>query len=66
MVPKAVMLNLVNYAKENMQKELLTDLYKNKAYEEIMKESEAIVQRRQECRKMIDILTKAEEAVANV
>ena len=66
MVPKAIMLNLVNYAKENMQKELLNDLYKNRSYEEVMKESEVIIQRRSECRKMIEVLTKAEEAIGNV
>jgi vacuolar protein sorting-associated protein 1 len=66
MVPKAIMLNLVNHAKENIQKELLNDLYKNRSYEEVMKESEVITQRRSECRKMIDVLSKAEEAVGNV
>lgn len=66
MVPKAVMLHLVMYARDNIQRELLHELYKSRSYEELMKESDAIVQRRSECRKMIDALRRAEEAVANV
>jgi len=33
MVPKAIMLNLVSFTKENMQKELLSVLYKSQRYE---------------------------------
>eukprot|EP00160_Parvularia_atlantis_P014272 Unigene3449_Nuclearia_a/m.10557 Unigene3449_Nuclearia_a/g.10557 ORF Unigene3449_Nuclearia_a/g.10557 Unigene3449_Nuclearia_a/m.10557 type:complete len:546 (+) Unigene3449_Nuclearia_a:162-1799(+) len=66
MVPKAIMLHLVVYARENIQRELLHELYKSRSYEELMKESDAVVQRRSECRKMIEALRRAEEAVANV
>eukprot|EP00732_Lithocolla_globosa_P002005 Lithocolla_globosa_v1_NODE_1173_length_2812_cov_7.424374.p1 type:complete len:702 gc:universal NODE_1173_length_2812_cov_7.424374:2180-75(-) len=66
MVPKCVMLNLVCYSKQNMQRELLTELYKSNDYEDILKESEYVVSRRNECKKMIEILSKAEDAIGAV
>lgn len=65
-VPKAVMLNLVNYTKENMQKELLSVLYRNKNLQGALKESDYVVNRRNDCRKMIEVLSKAESVVSNV
>ncbi len=56
----------VVYARDNIQRELLHELYKSRSFEDLMKESEAVVQRRSECRKMIDALRRAEEVVANV
>ncbi|KAI9253591.1 Dynamin central region-domain-containing protein [Sporodiniella umbellata] len=66
MVPKAIMLNLVNHSKEELQRELLTELYKADLLEEIMKESEQTKQRRSECKKMIEALQKADEIVGTV
>ena len=60
LVPKAVMLNLVSASKEEMQRELLAELYKTDVFEELLKESEATIQRRKECRTMIQALSKAE------
>jgi vacuolar protein sorting-associated protein 1 len=61
MVPKAVMLNLVYYAKEELQRELLQELYKADVLDELLKESEFTQQRRKECKKMIEALQKADE-----
>ena len=61
MVPKAVMLNLVTYAKEELQRELLQELYKADVLDELLKESEYTIQRRKECKKMIEALQKADE-----
>lgn len=61
MVPKAVVLTLVNHAKENLQRELLQELYKPEVLDELMKESEFVVSRRKEVVSMVTALNKAEE-----
>ncbi|WFD27563.1 dynamin GTPase [Malassezia nana] len=66
MVPKAIMLNLVNHSKENMQRELLQALYQPEILNELMKESDHVVARRRECVKMIGALEKAAEICATV
>ncbi|KAK1927416.1 Dynamin central region-domain-containing protein [Papiliotrema laurentii] len=66
MVPKAITLTLVNYAKENLQKELLENLYKPDVLEELLKESPDVVARRRECVKMVGALNAAEAIVASV
>lgn len=45
MVPKAITLTLVNHAKENLQRELLENLYKPDVLEELLKESPDVVAR---------------------
>jgi vacuolar protein sorting-associated protein 1 len=40
MIPKAIMLNLVNKAKDDLQNELLGDLYKSDIISELLRESE--------------------------
>lgn len=66
MVPKAIMLNLVNHAKEELQRELLTELYKVEVLDELLQESDFTRQRRNECKKMIEALQKADEIVGSV
>lgn len=66
MVPKAIMLNLVNHAKEELQRELLTELYKVEVLDELLQESDFTKQRRKECKKMIEALQKADEIVGTV
>ncbi|TPX33322.1 hypothetical protein SmJEL517_g03774 [Synchytrium microbalum] len=63
LVPKAIMYNLVTYSKEDLQRELLAELYKKDVFDESLKESEFTIQRRKECKKMIDALTKADEII---
>ncbi|EMD67200.1 hypothetical protein GGP41_007120 [Bipolaris sorokiniana] len=66
MVPKAIMLNLVQWTKENMQGELLTNMYKTDELDELLKESEYTVKRRKDCLQMVESLTKAQEIVNQV
>ncbi|WVQ78756.1 hypothetical protein IAT38_000844 [Cryptococcus sp. DSM 104549] len=66
MVPKAITFNLVNFAKENLQRELLEHLYKPEVLDELLKESPDIVARRRECVKMVGALNSAEAIVAAV
>ena len=60
-VPKAIVLTLVNHSKENLQRELLQELYKPDVLEELMKESEFVINRRKEVVGMVSALNKAEE-----
>lgn len=63
MVPKAITLTLVNHSKENLQRELLQELYKPEVLDELLKESEFVVNRRKEVVSMVQALNKAEECV---
>lgn len=63
MVPKAISLNLVTHSKDNLQRELLQELYKPDVLDELMKESEYVVNRRKEVISMVGALNKAEECV---
>jgi len=66
MVPKAITLTLVSHSKENLQKELLQELYKPEVLDDLLKESEFVVNRRKEVISMVQALNKAEEIVAGV
>ncbi|ETS64814.1 hypothetical protein PaG_00779 [Moesziomyces aphidis] len=66
MVPKCIMLNLVTQSKEQMQKELLQEIYRPDVLDELMKESDHVVARRKECVKMISALETASEIIATV
>lgn len=66
MIPKCIMLNLVNYSKEEMQRALLAELYKEDLLEDLLKESPDTVARRKECKKMIEALQKADEIVSTI
>ena len=63
MVPKAITLTLVNHSKENLQRELLQELYKPEVLDDLLKESEFVVTRRKEVMSMLSALNKAEECV---
>ncbi|PVI04296.1 dynamin-2 [Periconia macrospinosa] len=66
MVPKAIMLNLVQFTKEEMQRELLENMYKTDQLDDLLKESEYTVRRRKECQQMVESLGKASEIVNTV
>ncbi|RKP18850.1 hypothetical protein ROZALSC1DRAFT_29493 [Rozella allomycis CSF55] len=66
MVPKATMLNLVYYSRDELQKQLLADLYNTEKVMELLKESDETIERRKECKKMIEALQKAEEIVSTI
>lgn len=66
LVPKAIMLNLVNQSREELQRELLTELYKKEAMEDALKESDVTIQRRKECKSMIQALGQADEIISAV
>ncbi|EOD52983.1 putative vacuolar dynamin-like gtpase protein [Neofusicoccum parvum UCRNP2] len=66
MVPKAIMLNLVSFTKEEMQRELLENMYRTEELDDLLKESEYTVRRRKECQQMVESLTRAQEIVNQV
>lgn len=66
MVPKAIMLNLVSWTKDEMQRELLENMYKTEELDDLLKESDYTVRRRKECMQMVESLGKASEIVNQV
>ncbi|KAI9763785.1 MAG: vacuolar protein sorting-associated protein 1 [Geoglossum simile] len=66
MVPKAIMLNLVQFTKDEMQRELLENMYRTNELDELLKESDYTVRRRKECQQMVESLSRASEIVSQV
>ncbi|KAL2268638.1 hypothetical protein VTJ83DRAFT_3484 [Remersonia thermophila] len=66
MVPKAIMLNLVSFTKDGMQKELLENMYRQSELDDLLKESDYTVRRRKECQQMVESLSRASEIVSQV
>lgn len=66
MVPKAIMYQLVSMTKEEMQRELLENMYKAEELDDLLKESEYTIRRRKECQQMVESLTRASEIVNQV
>lgn len=54
-VPKAIMHFLVNYIKDNLQSELVSQLYKKEEIDFLLEESEHIAQRRKEAQEMVQV-----------
>lgn len=66
MVPKAIMLNLVQFTKDEMQRELLENMYRADTLDELLKESDYTIRRRKECQQMVESLSRASEIVSQV
>ncbi|PHH86867.1 hypothetical protein CDD83_9641 [Cordyceps sp. RAO-2017] len=66
MVPKAIMLNLVQLTKDDMQRELLENMYRTDTLDDLLKESDFTIRRRKECHQMVESLSKASEIVSQV
>lgn len=49
-----------------MQKELLENMYRSNALDDLLKESDYTVRRRKECQQMVESLAKASEIVSQV
>lgn len=54
-VPKAIMHFLVNHVQDNIQSELVSQLYKKEEIERLLQESEAITSRRKEVTEMLQV-----------
>ncbi|OIW29524.1 hypothetical protein CONLIGDRAFT_331854 [Coniochaeta ligniaria NRRL 30616] len=66
MVPKAIMLTLVQFTKDEMQKELLENMYRINELDDLLKESDYTIRRRKECQQMVESLSRASEIVSQV
>lgn len=66
LVPKSVMLKLILFSKQEIQRELLEKLYQSDGLSDLVKENEFTVQRRKECQTMVETLRHASEIVASV
>ena len=66
MVPKTIMYFLVNHVKDELQNELVSELYREAEVGFLMKEAEDIALRRRTCVEMRDLLEKALEIVNEV
>uniref|UniRef100_A0A915PQF5 dynamin GTPase n=1 Tax=Setaria digitata TaxID=48799 RepID=A0A915PQF5_9BILA len=65
-VPKAIMHFLVNYVRDNLQSELVQQLYKREIIEELLSESPVMAQRRKEAAEMLSALNKASNIIGEV
>ena len=54
------------HTKEEMQRELLEQMYRQAEFDDLLKESEYTVRRRKECQQMVESLSKASEIVSQV
>jgi replication fork clamp-binding protein CrfC len=66
MVPKTIMYFLVNHVKDEIQNELVSELYRESEVNFLMKEAKDIAMRRRTCLEMRDLLEKALEIVNEV
>jgi hypothetical protein len=55
-----------SFTKEEMQKELLENMYRQSELDDLLKESDYTIRRRKECQAMVDSLSRASEIVSQV
>ncbi|KAL3852739.1 hypothetical protein ACJMK2_016356 [Sinanodonta woodiana] len=65
-VPKAIMHFLVNNIKDNLQSELVRQLYKQEEIDMLLEESEHIAQRRKEAQEMVQALQRASHIIGEI
>jgi dynamin 1-like protein len=65
-VPKAIMYHLVNKTKEDIQSELVRELYKESEFPTLLKEADDISEKRAACTKLIKVMRKAYEIVSRI
>lgn len=65
-IPKAIMHFLVNHVKDNLQSELVSQLYKKEEIEYLLEESDHIAQRRKEAQDMLKALQRASHIIGEI
>lgn len=65
-IPKAIMLKLIIKSKNDIQKVLLEKLYDSPKLNDLVNENEITIERRKECKKMIEVLNNAHTIVESV
>lgn len=54
------------FSKDEMQRELLENMYRNSELDDLLKESDYTIRRRKECQQMVESLSRASEIVSQV
>ncbi|SCU85877.1 LADA_0D10462g1_1 [Lachancea dasiensis] len=65
-IPKAVMCLLVNFSKEIIQNRLVTKLYKESLFEDLLMEDQNLAQDRQKCVKLLETYTEASNIIGDI
>ncbi|KAL5013581.1 hypothetical protein ScPMuIL_007851 [Solemya velum] len=65
-VPKAIMHFLVNYVQDNLQSELVSQLYKKEEIDTLLEESDHIATRRKEGQEMLQALQRASHIIGEI
>ncbi|CAH0019372.1 unnamed protein product [Clonostachys rhizophaga] len=65
-VPKAVMHLLVNHCKDVVQNRLVTELYKETLFEELLYEDDAVKKEREKCEKLLSTYREAAKIIGDV
>jgi len=65
-VPKAVMHLLVNHSKEVVQNRLVSELYKEELFQELLYEDDAIKSEREKCEKLLSTYKEAAKIIGEV
>lgn len=65
-VPKAIMHLLVNHSKEAAQNRLVSELYKESLFEELLHEDESLAQERNKCQNMLSTYREAAKIISEV
>ncbi|KAI9267439.1 Dynamin central region-domain-containing protein [Sporodiniella umbellata] len=55
LIPKAIMHFLVNFTKENVQNRLVSALYRENLFGELLKEDPTVSSKREECKQLLDV-----------
>ena len=59
-------LTICRFTKDEMQRELLENMYRTDTLDELLKESDYTIRRRKECQQMVESLSRASEIVSQV
>ncbi|KAH3679356.1 hypothetical protein WICMUC_001037 [Wickerhamomyces mucosus] len=65
-VPKAIMCLLVNNSKEGVQNRLVSKLYKEEYFDELLLEDENLAQEREKCVKLLETYKEASKIISDV
>jgi len=61
-----LLIRVFRFSKDEMQRELLEQMYRSSEFDELLKESDYTVRRRKECLQMVESLGRAQEIVSQV
>ena len=66
LVPKAIMHLLVNHCKEVVQNRLVSELYKESLFDELLYEDDTVKQEREKCERLLHTYKEAAKIIGDV